>query len=285
MFYPGGHVSSTSNGCLYLLTNRHESTLLSSSSTTVVWASVSAHGIKESLWLPTFKRKQLRHELYPSQPHPPLGTSFLPLSRTDTFFCPESRHIYSEPCSAHLNSHHSSCSFPFTFLFSLLHSFAIRCPGIAHWSRIQSPLCAGKHKKYTRATRIYWECIFWFLISIQISESLSSWHTNIVLTWHWQRTNPLKTLFDCDILYLCLVQSISGNMISQIFLEFRFLMTLLTACELSCGLTFGEIFPDYKIYNELPGMFRMNQTLKRWRGIKSRNIYIFFSPFSCLKEW
>lgn len=40
-------------------------------------------------------------------------------------------------------------------------------------------------------------------------------------------------------------------------------------------LTFGEIFPDYKIYNELPGMFRMNQTLKRWRGIKS----------SCLKEW
>lgn len=60
--------------------------LLCSSFTAAPPAAVFAHRIKDSLSLPTFKRKQLRHELYPSQPHPPLGTGFLPLSRTDTFF-------------------------------------------------------------------------------------------------------------------------------------------------------------------------------------------------------
>lgn len=104
--------------------------LLCSSFTAAPPASVFAHRIKDSLSLPTFKRKQLRHELYPSQPHPPLGTGFLPLSRTDTFFlfffCPELGHIYSELCSAHLNSHHSSCSFPCTFLFFPLHSSTVR---------------------------------------------------------------------------------------------------------------------------------------------------------------
>lgn len=54
--------------------------------TAPAWASVFARRIKDSLSLPAFKRKQLRHELYPSPPHPPLGTGFLPLSRTDRFF-------------------------------------------------------------------------------------------------------------------------------------------------------------------------------------------------------
>lgn len=54
--------------------------------TAPAWASVFAGRIKDSLSLPAFKRKQLRHELYPSPPHPPLGTGFLPLSRTDRFF-------------------------------------------------------------------------------------------------------------------------------------------------------------------------------------------------------
>lgn len=49
-----------------------------------MWATGPAHRMQESLSLPAFKRKQLRHEPYPSRPPPPLGTSFLPLSRTDT---------------------------------------------------------------------------------------------------------------------------------------------------------------------------------------------------------
>lgn len=124
---------------------------------------------KGMLSLPTFKRKQLRHELYPSQPHPPLGTSFLPLSRTDTFFCPESRHIYLELCSAYLNSHHSSCSFPFTFLFSFLHSSVVRCLSIAHWSHIQSPLHVANTKNTPLLSGFKWNVSFGLLFfSVQI---------------------------------------------------------------------------------------------------------------------
>lgn len=171
-------------------------------------AAVSAHRMQKSLSLPTFKRKQLRHEPYPSQPPPPLGTRFLPLSRTDTqsvFFCPESRHIYSALCSAHLNSHHASCSFPFPLPFFFLHSSVVRCPGIAHWSRIQPLMWVQARAQKTRpcyhgllemfllvssfAPDFSHSCCAKLLIRIQLinhlksSELMAHAYTNRFLTW------------------------------------------------------------------------------------------------------
>lgn len=141
----------------------HNGRLLSSSFTSVAWATVAAHRTQESLSLTTFKRKQLRLEPYPSLPPPPLGPSFLPLSRTDTlsvFFCPESRHIYSALCSAHLNSHHTSCSFPFPFPFFPFPS--ICCPGIAHWSHIQSLMWAQALTHTSTYTQASFGSIFFY---------------------------------------------------------------------------------------------------------------------------
>lgn len=111
--------------------------ILSSSFTTFVWATVSVYRMQESLSLPTFKRKQLRHEPYPSQPPPPpLGTRFLPLSKTDTqsvFFCPESRHIYQ-----HWVRHSATPTTPAApFPFLSLHLSVICWSGIDHWPHIQ----------------------------------------------------------------------------------------------------------------------------------------------------
>lgn len=53
--------------------------------------------MKESLSLAAFKRKQLRQERYPSQAHPPLGTGFLPLSRTAAFLFGVETHLFRAP--------------------------------------------------------------------------------------------------------------------------------------------------------------------------------------------
>lgn len=66
--------------------------------------------------------------------------------QTLSIFCPESRHIYSALCSAHLDSHHTSCSFPFPFPFFSPCPSVIRCPGIAHWSHIQPLTWVQAHK-------------------------------------------------------------------------------------------------------------------------------------------
>lgn len=58
---------------------------------------LASGGMKESLSLAPFKRKQLRRERYPSQAHPPLGTGFLPLSRTAAFLFGVEAHLFTAP--------------------------------------------------------------------------------------------------------------------------------------------------------------------------------------------
>lgn len=136
----------------------------------------SARRMKASLSLITCKRKQLRSELCLSQPHPPLGTRFLPLSRTDTFFFVQSRDTFIQS-SVRPTSTPTTPAVPFPIL-SLFLSYIIHYSLSWHCPLISSPMCTGPHKTYSHANGIYWECSFLFPISIQISESLSSWHAD-----------------------------------------------------------------------------------------------------------
>lgn len=116
----------------------HCSRLLSSSSTNVAWATVPARRTQKSLSFPIFKRKQLRHEPYPSlPPPPPLGTSFLPLSKTDTlsvfFLSGVKTHLFSMVFSPPQLPHHQL----FLSLFSLFPPFVCysqlwHCPLISY---------------------------------------------------------------------------------------------------------------------------------------------------------
>lgn len=93
------------------------------------------------LVITTFKIKRPRHESYPNRPPPRFETSILPLSRTDTLsvFSVHSQDTCIQQCSAHLNSHHTSCSFPFPFI-SLLCIALVLPTGV-----ISSHLCGCTH--------------------------------------------------------------------------------------------------------------------------------------------
>lgn len=102
-----------------------------------MWATVFAHRMQESLSLPTFKRKQLRQGPYPSRPPPPLGTSFLLLSRTDSqyFLSSVKTHLYSMVFSPHHLPPHQlflSLSFPFLFPTLVCYSLLWQCPLILY---------------------------------------------------------------------------------------------------------------------------------------------------------
>lgn len=76
------------------------------------------------------------------------------------FFCLESRHIYSARCSAHLNSHITSCSFH--FFSSSLHLSVILCSDIAHWSHIQ-PLMWAQTLSHTHTRAWLYLFVSYFL--------------------------------------------------------------------------------------------------------------------------
>lgn len=115
----------------------HCSKLLSSSSTNVAWATVPARRTQKSSSLPTFKRKQLRHEPYPSLPPPPLGTSFLLLSKTDTlsvfFLSGVKTHLFSTVFSPPQLPHHQLfLSLFFLFPPFVCYSLLRHCPLISY---------------------------------------------------------------------------------------------------------------------------------------------------------
>lgn len=150
---------------------------INSSSATVVWTTVSAHRMQKSLSLPTFKRKQLRHEPYPSQPPPPLGTSFLPLSRTDTqsVFFVQSQDTFIQHC-VRPTSTPTTPAVPFPFFF--LHSSVICCPGSAHWSSIQPLMWVQAHTYKT--CPCYRGLLEMFLLSFQLLVICVVWSC-----WSW----------------------------------------------------------------------------------------------------
>lgn len=130
-----------------------------------------------------------------------------------TLFCQDSRHSYSELRSAHLNSHHTSCSFPFLFPMFIHYSL----PWFAHWSCIQFVLCAGtkKNKTYTHATRIYWDCSlsFGFLfLSGFLSLSAHGTQTDFLVDASREQI-PLKR---CLIIIFC-VHFCSVNIRKHVF--------------------------------------------------------------------
>lgn len=191
----------------------HKSRSLSSSSANVEWATISAHRMKESLSLPKFKRKQLRHELYPSQPHPPLGTSFLPLSRTDTFLSRLKTHLFRALFGPpQLPPHQLFLSLYFPFLFPTFIHYSL--PWFAHWSCIQSVMCAGiKTKKIHPCYQDLLGPSFGFLF---LSSFLSLWahgtQTDFLLDASREQI-PLKR---CLIIIFC-VQFSSVNIRKHVF--------------------------------------------------------------------
>lgn len=117
----------------------HYGRLLSSSSTNVAWATLPARSTQKSLSLPTLKRKQLRHEPYPSlPPPPPFGTSFLPLSKTDTlsvyfFLSGVKTHLFSTVFSPpQLPLHQLFLSLSFLFPPFVCYSLLWHCPLISY---------------------------------------------------------------------------------------------------------------------------------------------------------
>lgn len=107
--------------------------------------------MQKSLSLPTFKRKQLRHEPYPSLPPPPLGPSFLPLSWTDTqsVFFVQSQDTFIQHCVQPTSTPTTpAVPFPFLSLSFLFPPFACyllywHCPLISY---LATNVGAGTHR-------------------------------------------------------------------------------------------------------------------------------------------
>lgn len=174
---------------------------------------ICAHRMKESLSLPKFKRKQLRHELYPSQPHPPLGTSFLPLSRTDTFLSRLKTHLFRAPFSPpQLPPHQLFLSLSLSYVHPLFS--ALVCPLVLY------PVCTvrrhkKKKKKYTHATRIYWDCslsVGFLFLSGFLSLSAHGTQTDFLVDASREQI-PLKR---CLIIIFC-VHFCSVNIRKHVF--------------------------------------------------------------------
>lgn len=137
--------------------------------------------------------------------------------------------------------------------------------------------------KHARATVVYWNSIFWFLLSSQIGVICVLFPIQLInhpqsselrfLTWRWMsRKIPQNAVrLGFSFFQSTLVQSISANTISKNILPLDDIIKSLLA--FLC-LAFGEICPASKIYNELPGMFRINQTLKGGRE-KRREIVLW----------
>lgn len=140
-----------------------------SSSSTIVWAIVPAHRMQESLSLPTFKRKQLRHES-----PPPLGTSFLPLSRTDTLSVVsiQSQDTFIQHC-VQPNSTPSTPAVPLPFRSSSLfvcYSLPWHCPLISYpatnvGADNHTQKKTYKHKQYPCLSDV----LQWYLCAILLS--------------------------------------------------------------------------------------------------------------------
>ena len=198
-----------------------------------MWATGPAHRMQESLSLPAFKRKQLRHEPYPSRPPPPLGTSFLPLSRTDTqsVFFVQSQDTFIQR-RVQPTSTPTTPAVPFLFLsLSFPHTRLLFAALALPTDLISSPLrgcrrtnTQKKEKKKKNTPMLPWfigdaSCGFFFffpdfshacsvklLIPIQLINHLKSSELTATclhkqISWRQQSRNSLETLFDCDIRY------------------------------------------------------------------------------------
>lgn len=154
-------------GCMYIGCDKKRECRRSSGAAVERTAVSLLGGMKESLSFGAFKRKQLRQERYPSQAHPPLGTGFLPLSRTAAFLF-RSRDTFI-PSPARPTSPPTAAAVAFTFSFASAPSFILSHLGIAHRSPSSS---ARTKKKY--GPRNHRSC--GVLLPIQISL------TNTVLT-------------------------------------------------------------------------------------------------------
>lgn len=271
-----------------------------------MWATVPAHRTQESLSLPTFKRKQLRHEPYPNRPPPPLGTSFLPLSRTDTLsvFLVQSQDTFIQHCvqptltptTPAVPFPFLSVSFPFPYIRLLF-----RWPGIAHWSHIQPLMCV---QAYIQTCPCYHDVLELYISVSSFYPDFS--HLCSVKLFLIQLLNHLKSseltaqastnrFFDrirAEILLKCylnmifyvqssLVQSISANMISQIFPGYC-LLVIKSLLALLC-LAFGEIclqnlqWTARTVQNE-------PQRLKRGRKRSWNSFRLLFLSFSSLYQ-
>lgn len=124
-------------------------------------------------------------------------------------FCPESGHIYSPPCSTHLNSHHTSCSFAFLFLSSSLRSSVILCPTNAQWANIQPLMwaCAHTHSLFkfyicffsphpdfthSCSVKVF---LFQLINHLKCSELAAHASTNRILTWCYSSKKFLSNIF------------------------------------------------------------------------------------------
>lgn len=90
---------------------------------------------------------------------------------------------------------------------------------------------------------------------------------------------PFNSQFDYNILcsgQFSLVQSIAVNTVSKLYPGFLPLRYIIKSLLHFLCLGFWENCLASKIYMELPGMFRMNQTLKRGRKKNRNSFRIFF---------
>lgn len=157
-----------------------------------MWAAAPAHRMQESLSLPTFKRKQLRHEPYPSRPPPPLGTSFLPLSRTDTqyFLSRVKTHLFSAVFGPpRLPPHQLFLSFSFPFLFPtpVCYSLPWHCPLISY----PAPNVGAGAQKHTKKRKTTLPCYHDLLEMYLVLSSFFSFQILVMpFLWNcWSRSS------------------------------------------------------------------------------------------------